>query len=85
MQQQVTDLVELAMAVESQDEFDWGMVAVDEDATYRMLASGVLELYDTQWATMNQKDREMGMMAVITKLLVENFVLNIQQAKGTNI
>jgi len=63
-------LVELAKEVESEDPIDWGMLAVDEDAAYRLIASQVIELYNT--------NDQITMLASITKLIVENFVLNLK-------
>lgn len=63
-------LVELAKDVEAQDPIDWGMLSIDEDAAYRLIAANVLEIY---------KDYDQATMLVsITKLIVENFVLNLK-------
>lgn len=66
----VEQLVELAKEVESEDPIDWGMLAIDEEAAYRLIASQVIELY-------NSND-QLTMLASITKLIVENFVLNLK-------
>jgi len=63
-------LVELAKEVESEDPIDWGMLAVDEDTAYRLIASQVIEIYNT--------NDQLTMLASITKLIVENFVLNLK-------
>jgi hypothetical protein len=63
-------LVELAKEVENTDPIDWGMLQVDEDTVYRLIASQVLELYNT--------NDQVTMLASITKLIVENFVLNMK-------
>ena len=47
------------------------MLLVDEDTLWKMMASNVVELMRIE----NTNDR-LVMMATITKLLVENFVLN---------
>lgn len=66
-------LVELAKDVETQDPIDWGMLSIDEDAAYRLIAANVLEIY---------KDYDQATMLVsITKLIVENFVLNLKLAQ----
>lgn len=64
----VKELAKLAMEVESADPIDWGMLPIDERTAYEMMAATVLERND---------DRLMD-KAVITKLLVENFVLNLR-------
>lgn len=66
----VDQLVELAKEVESEDPIDWGMLAIDEEAAYRLIATHVIELYNT--------NDQLTMLASITKLIVENFVLNLK-------
>jgi hypothetical protein len=66
----VEHLVELAKEAESEDPIDWGMLAISEDDAYRLIASHVIELY-------NAND-QLTMLASITKLIVENFVLNLK-------
>jgi hypothetical protein len=67
-------LVELAMEVESEDPIDWGMLAVDEEQAYRLMASQVIEMDFNELTT----------RAVIVKLLVENFVLNLKLMGARN-
>lgn len=66
----VEQLVELAKEVENEDPIDWGMLSIDENTAYRIIASQVLELYNT--------NDQLTMLASITKLIVENFVLNLK-------
>lgn len=66
-------IVELAKEVESGDPIDWGMMAIDEDTTYKMLASFVIEQFDKY----DSSEREI-MIATIVKLVVENFMLNLK-------
>jgi hypothetical protein len=66
----VETLVDLAKEVECEDPIDWGMLAIDEDTAYRIIASQVLEIYNT--------NDQLTMLASITKLIVENFVLNLK-------
>ena len=68
MSQDVKILVDLAMQVEMEDPIDWGMLAVSEHDAYELMAAHVLE--------MNNDD--LTNKAVIVKLLVENFVLNLK-------
>lgn len=69
----VNQLAELAMEAEVTDPIDWGMLAIDERTAYRMMAAHVLEM-DLDDVTAK---------AVITKLIVENFVLNLKlKGKG---
>lgn len=66
----VETLVELAKEVENEDPIDWGMLSIDENTAYHIIASQVLELYNT--------NDQLTMLASITKLIVENFVLNLK-------
>lgn len=64
----VNQLAELAMEAEVTDPIDWDMLSIDERTAYRMMAAHVLEM-DLDDVTAK---------AVITKLIVENFVLNLK-------
>jgi hypothetical protein len=66
----VKTLVELAKEVENEDPIDWGTLSIDEDTAYNIIASQVLEIYNT--------NDQLTMLASITKLIVENFVLNLK-------
>lgn len=69
-------LISLAKEVESEDGIDWGMLNMDEDTVYRVVAASIVQDF-------NNINRDI-MMASILKLLVENFVLNYQLRKKTN-
>ena len=70
----VARLVSLAQEVEIKDPIDWGMLSIKESDAYELMANSVLD----QMYTMPENYRETVMMATMTKLLVENFVLNIK-------
>lgn len=59
-------IVDIAKQVEVGDPFDWGAVAIDEEEAYRLMALHVLEM----------DENPLIQKAIITKLLVENMVLN---------
>ena len=68
----VDQLVELAMEVESEDPIDWGLLAINEEEAYRLIAMSILE----------HKDIDQNvLLAIITKLTVENMVLNLKLLK----
>jgi hypothetical protein len=69
-----TQLAELAMETELTDPIDWGMLAVDEKTAYKLIASSVLERFDS----VSSDDKLIIAQATITKLIVENFVLNLK-------
>lgn len=70
----VAKLVELAQEVEIADPIDWGMLNIKEQDAYELMANSVLD----QMYNLPESYRETVMMATITKLLVESFVLNIK-------
>lgn len=65
-------IVALAQEVEVTDPIDWGMLAIDEEEAYRMMAISILESFP---------DESITIQAVLTKLTVENFVLNLKLAQ----
>lgn len=74
----VTDILDLVKEIDSEDPIDWGMLAVDENMATEMIATGLLEQYNTTWADMDTNERTTIMLATITKLVVENFTLNLK-------
>jgi hypothetical protein len=74
----VEDLIDLVREIDSEDPIDWGMLNIDESAATEMLANSILEQYQQDWQRMSDRDRTLIMMATITKLVVENFTLNLK-------
>ena len=74
----VTDILDLVNEIESEDPIDWGMLSVDETTATEMIATGLLEQYNTTWADMDPDERTVIMLATITKLVIENFTLNLK-------
>lgn len=68
------EIIELAKEIELEDNIDWAELPLDQDRIYQMIGSRAYELYAMQ----SDKDRETIMLATLIKLLVENFVLNLQ-------
>ena len=64
----VRNLVELAKECDSVDPIDWSELNISEEQAYIMMATHVLE--------MNRNHLTDG--AIIVKLMVENFVLNLK-------
>ena len=70
----VEELATLAQEVEVTDPIEWDMLSVDEFTSYKLMAASVLELFGNM-----EKDQQLTIaLASITKLLVENFVLNLK-------
>jgi hypothetical protein len=61
-------LIELAREAEIGDPFDWGTAAISEEEAYRLVAISVSEL----------EDNPLILKASLTKLIVENMVLNVR-------
>lgn len=61
-------IVELAKEAEVGDPFDWGSAAISEDDAYKLVAMSVVEL----------EDNPLILKASLTKLIVENMVLNLR-------
>lgn len=67
-------LVELAKIVEDRDPIAWDNVNMEPDTAYKMMAAHVIDLFEDN----TEADREIVMMGTMTKLLVENLILNIK-------
>jgi hypothetical protein len=70
----IEQLIQLAQDVESEDSIDWADLSISEDSAYNLIAMSVKEQFESEWMKMDVPTRELAMLAVITKLLVENFV-----------
>lgn len=75
---QVKDIIELVEEIDSEDPIDWGMLNVDETQATELVANNLLEQYNTTWAGLPEDERNIIMLATITKLVVENFTLNLK-------
>lgn len=74
-------LVDLAMECELEDPIDWGLLAITEQQAYQMMASQLIEQFEGV-----PKDHLIPViLATATKLLVENFVLNLRLKGAENV
>ena len=80
-QEDVDFLVDLAIECELSDPIDWGMLHITEKQAYQMMASQLLE----QFNEVKKDDMIPVILATATKLLVENFVLNLQLKGAENV
>ena len=72
-QDYIAHIIELAKEVEITDSIDWGYLNISEDQAYQLLANGLFDhVKDLQTDTVDI------LLAISLKLLVENFVLNLQ-------
>lgn len=67
-------LAELAQEFELSDPIDWGLLPIREEDAYLLIAENVCNIMN------NSDDPELVCMVAMTKLLVENFALNLQLA-----
>lgn len=72
------EIIELAQNVELGDSIDWTGLNIQREKVYQVVGSQVYELYE-DW--MGSDDSEAVLLATITKLVVENYVLNIKLEK----
>ena len=73
----VKQLVELAKEIETEDPIDFGMLRVDEDVAFELMATSVLEMYLNN----DPEDRDMILLATVVKLTVENFCLQLEKVQ----
>ena len=73
----VEQIVELAKEIESESPIDFGMLRVDEDAAYNLVANQAIEIYLSN----PKEQRDMILLATTVRLMVENFVLNLEKVK----
>lgn len=69
---------ELAREVTITDPIEWGNLGVSEESAYNMMALSVMEMVQKLDADGEPEKKDAILMASLTKLLVENFVLNLK-------
>jgi hypothetical protein len=68
-------LVEIAAEVEAGDPADWGKLKVGQVEAFKMIGTSILDMFDKEVYT--DEDR-LVLLATITKLTVENMLLNLK-------
>ena len=68
-------LVEIAAEVEAGDPADWGKLAVGQQEAFKMIGTSILDMFDKEVYT---DDDKLILLATITKLTVENMLLNLK-------
>lgn len=78
-----TELAAMIREIEVEDPIDYADLPYDEDALRLLVCAQVHEIVE-QAADMDEDNRQMLLMAVAAKLVLENMVLNIRllQAQG---
>lgn len=76
----VSDIVSLAMEASKEDPIDFGMLRINEEESFKLIAMSLLD---------NEEffDEEIGhlvLLSSLTKSIVENFVLNLKLLEIVN-
>ena len=69
-------VAELAQEVDKEEPVDFGMLQLDEESVWHLMSVNVVDKY------LEMSDDQVVMMATITKLLVDNFILNYKLLHG---
>lgn len=77
----LNDIIELSKEVEVEDPIPWDMLNINETDAYNLIASNVYEM-NSKWKA--EGNSEVIMLATLTKLIVENFVLNLKLQQKDN-
>jgi hypothetical protein len=72
------ELIDIAFAVEEGDPIDWGLFKDGKEQSLKLIGSSILEQFDKDIITHQDK---LILLATITKLVTENFVLHSQLLK----
>lgn len=73
------EILEIAKDIESEDPVDWANLPLDKDKIYQVIGSQAYDLYKTQG-----EGHEAILLATVIKLVIENFILNLQ-LPGNNV
>jgi iron-sulfur cluster repair protein YtfE (RIC family) len=68
-------VAELAQEVDKEDPVDFGMLQLDDGSVWHLMSVNVVEKY------FEMSGDRVVMMATITKLLVDNFILNYKMMR----
>lgn len=70
----IYQIAALAKEAETIETVDWSQLNITEDEAYIMMAANVVE----QLETVPEEQRGIVSMSTMTKMLVENFILNLK-------
>jgi hypothetical protein len=65
-------VADLAKVVDNEDPIDFAMLTIDDESVWHLMATNVVEQY------LPLADNKVVIMATITKLVVDNFILNMR-------
>lgn len=78
MKLDVNTVLDLVQEIQITDPIDYSGINVDPDSAARLIVLSVIEQFETQWAGLTDVDRDYAMVATVSKLVLENFILNLQ-------
>lgn len=76
IEQRIDRIIEIVEEIESEDPIDWGLLNISEANAYKLITLNVVSHFDKY-----NKPEDDVMIATITKLIVDNFVLNLKLQK----
>lgn len=65
-------VADLAKVVDNEDPIDFAILTIDDESVWHLMATNVVEQY------LPLADNKVVIMATITKLVVDNFILNMR-------
>jgi len=80
-QELMITLMDLVGEMELDTDLDWNLVNTNAYESLSHIAQGMVDLY-ASWSQMDPRERELVMLATMTKLSLENFVLNVHRFAG---
>ena len=72
-------LVDIAAAVEEGDPIEWGRLKLGQMEAFKLVGTTILDMFDKEEYTYEDK---VVLLATITKLTVENMILNTKLLAG---
>jgi hypothetical protein len=78
MKLDVNTVLDLVQEIQITDPIDYSNLSVDPDSAARLIVLSVIEQFETQWSGLTGIDRDYAMAATVSKLVLENFILNLQ-------
>ncbi len=78
MQIELDTVLMLMSEIEREDPVDWADLRIDESAAARGIASRMIEQYRRDYRALSGQDRDYAIIATMSKLVLENFVLNVR-------
>ena len=78
MQIELDTVLMLMSEIEREDPVDWADLRIDELAAARVIASSMIEQYRRDYSALSGQDRDYAIIATMSKLVLENFVLNVR-------